>query len=78
MKLFYVFRYKTRNTWVNTNYAYGMTSGLAVTVYFSALLIFAQQIQGLRVQENLKKVWHFQSLIFDRTQWSLVWCINAN
>ena len=37
-----------------------MTSGLAVTECFSALLVFPQQIQGLRAQENLKSYGTFK------------------
>jgi len=61
MKFFYVFRYKTRSIWVNTNYALGMTSGVAATECFSALLVFPRQIQGLRAQENLKRYGTFKA-----------------
>lgn len=61
MKFFYVFRYKTRSIWVNTDYAFGMTSGVAVTECFSALLVFPQQIQGLRAQENPKTYGTFKA-----------------
>lgn len=71
MKYFYVFRYKTRRIWVNTNYAFGMTSGVAVTKCSSALLVFPQQVQGLRAQENLKRYGTFKASYL--TGYSVLW-----
>ena len=61
MKFFYVFRYKTRNISVHTNQAIGMTSNAADTKCFSALFVFPQQIQGLWVQETLKRFGMFKA-----------------